>query len=362
MAYQNTDTGYNMFDMLSMLQKAIRRGDFDNAGFAANQLKNSYRKAMWNRLVVITAEDCFGVITKEIIKLREDDERIPSDRNIGNAVALMCRAQKSRDACYFACNFILTSRRPREINVSQTEIDELYMRIRRNNNDCDAGYYRSGFWQMSLLDYSEQAPPTPSGDSEKFRLCAELQAAISHKDMDMIGCTMDALRHKHRNSLWDAIVDFSNNQINHEILSEILALRKADDTINNGKTEKDEIFISKAVILLCQCSDTEYALMNSCDIISMERSIDWTTIWTKPITECILVGDEIPEWVYDCHTLKGKKMGKTDWDMTTTEQQALYPLRRGYFDNASWIYAYEQDLKDGVIKDTSCESRNPLSI
>ena len=69
----------------------------------------------------------------------------------------------------------------------------------------------------------------------------------------------------------------------------------------------------------------------------------------KPINKCILIDGEIPEWVYDCHTLKGKRMGKTDWDMTTTEQDALTPLHRCYFDEGSWLYTYQQDLIDGVI-------------
>lgn len=56
---------------------------------------------------------------------------------------------------------------------------------------------------------------------------------------------------------------------------------------------------------------------------------------------------EVPEWVFDCHTLKGKRMGKTDWDMTTTEQDALTPKKLAYFDEASWLYTYEDDFITG---------------
>ena len=42
-------------------------------------------------------------------------------------------------------------------------------------------------------------------------------------------------------------------------------------------------------------------------------------------------------------------MGKTDWDMTTTEQEALTPLMKCYFDDASWLYTYQQDLENGSI-------------
>ena len=122
MAYPYTESGYNMFDMLSMLQKAIRRGDFEHAGFAADQLKGAYRSTMWNRLFVISAEDCFGILTKELVELRKRDERSQSNQLLGNAVALMCRSKKSRDACYFACNFVLASRNPRKLEPARDDV------------------------------------------------------------------------------------------------------------------------------------------------------------------------------------------------------------------------------------------------
>ena len=77
----------------------------------------------------------------------------------------------------------------------------------------------------------------------------------------------------------------------------------------------------------------------------LDSSIYWPAVNVKAIEDCALWGGEIPGWVYDCHTLKGRKMGKTDWDMTTTEQAALYPLQRAYFDDAS----YEQDFENNAI-------------
>ncbi len=357
MAYPYTDTGYNMFDMLSMLQKSIRRGSFGNAGFAANQLKDSFRKVMWNRLLVITAEDCFGVLTKEIIRLREQDEQHPNNQNISNAVALLCMAKKNRDACYFACNFVLVSRRTREMNVLQTDIEQLYTRIMKRSDTKRENYLREDGYeaehsQMSIFDnFQTDETDISISDKETERLAigVRFETAISHKDMDMIGYEMNLMRNTNRDFLWDLILDFSANQAKGKIQSEIMALKTADNIINAKKKDKDEIFISKAVILLCQCNDPVFDSLKSCDVVSLEHNIDWTKIKTKSICGCFLVDGNIPEWVYDCHTLKGKKMGKTDWDMTTTEQEALYPLQKGYFDDASWIYAYEQDLKEGVI-------------
>lgn len=354
MAYPYTDTGYNMYDMISMLQKAIRRSDYENAGFAANQVKNSYRNVMWNRLLVITAEDCFGVVTKEILKLREQDNILKSDDNISNAVALLCRVEKNRDACYFACNFVLVSRTSNEIQVNDNDIEQLRIRMEKRNiiNHNTPKYDRTGFSQITFFDYQDTKVDESSLNDEDYELytnCLILQKAIDILDMDELGHRINILRKNNRELLWDVFIDYSKRLSKKNVINEIKALKKTDDIVNAKKTEKDEIFISKAAILLCQANDENYGYLEATGIINLENTIDWSMYKIKPINKCILIDGEIPEWVYDCHTFKGKRMGKTDWDMTTTEQDALTPLHRCYFDEGSWIYTYQQDLIDGVI-------------
>lgn len=103
-----TKDGYDFYEMSSMLQKAIRRGDYQRAGFAANQLIDKYRKYLWKRLLIISAEDCYGIITKEIVGLKLADDETGKNGNIfvSKAVCLLCEAKKNRDACYFACNYM----------------------------------------------------------------------------------------------------------------------------------------------------------------------------------------------------------------------------------------------------------------
>ena len=354
MAYPYTDTGYNMYDMISMLQKAIRRGNYEDAGFAANQVKNSYRKVMWNRMLVISAEDCYGVVTKEILWLKEQDEKSKQDDNISRAVALLCRVEKNRDACYFACNFVLVSRTNGIIQASKSEAENLKSRINSGDiiNHESAEYDRNGFSQISLFDCTDIKDDELCLNDKDYELYSEiLQKAISNLDMDEIGYRMGLLRKNNRELLWDVFIDYASNLSKKNVLNEINALKKTDSIVNSKKSEKDEIFISKAAILLCQSNDEDYEYLEATGIINPEHTIDWSKFKIKPIQSCVLQGDEIPEWVYDCHTLKGKRMGKTDWDMTTTEQKALYPLHRCYFDEGSWIYSYQQDLIDGVINE-----------
>ena len=346
MAYLDTGTGYEMFEMLSMLQKAIRRGDYEHAGFAANQLKRKFRTAMWNRIFVISAEDCFGVITKELVKLREEDEEKRNDLYVSEAVALLCRARKSRDACYFSCNFVLASRSPRRLKPS-SEMIQRYLVIAKNGNNRN----EQEFEQLSLLEDTPKQTADETENQKKSHIGAALALAFEHRDMDMIGYQMDLLRHHSREFLWNVFEYISR----HSIANEIKALRKADNIVNGKRSNKDEIFISKAAMLICHSQDSKFKTVLSVDFMICDQQIDWKRFQVKSITQCELTNGKIPDWVYDCHTFKGKKMGKTDWDMTVTEQAALCPLQYAYFDEASWLYTYEQDLENGDMTKVQME-------
>ncbi len=109
-----TKNGHDMFEISSLLQKSIRRSDYANAGYAANELFGRYHDYLWKRLFTISAEDCFGIITKELVALKQADDFTNSkykgyDKNplfVCKAVVLLLQAQKNRDADYFACNLM----------------------------------------------------------------------------------------------------------------------------------------------------------------------------------------------------------------------------------------------------------------
>lgn len=364
MAYPYTSNGYNMFDMLSQVQKAIRRGDYEHAAFAAEQLKTTYRATLWNRLIVITSEDCFGVLTKEVVELKKQDDAYPDDKNIGEAIALMCRAKKSRDACYFACNFILANRKTQNFSFTYKAISDFYarlsdleakMKIKKAKPVDTPKYDQFGFFieaNDSSPDESDECEGLPDCEKEVAYNGLAMQKAIAHRDMDMIGFHANYFREKCRSRFWPVIFDYAEEHTK-PLLDEIRALKYADDTVNKRKKplEKDNIFMAKAILLICYYQDEYFETVLSSDVVKYDTLMDWSKTRVKPISECVLVNGEIPEWVYDCHTLKGKKMGKTDWDMTVSEQAALTPLQLAYFDEASWIYTYEQDAETGVLND-----------
>jgi replication-associated recombination protein RarA len=103
----STKRGYNLFEVASCLQKAIRRADTALAGYMAVELfESGYHQYCWKRLLTISAEDCAGVITTEIKALFDsfnvmnpDPKRKPRSRIfLSKAVIVLCAAIKSRDA------------------------------------------------------------------------------------------------------------------------------------------------------------------------------------------------------------------------------------------------------------------------
>lgn len=235
----------------------------------------------------------------------------------------MCKALKSRDACYFACNFVLDSRKPREIELTEEEKNR----------------------------YGEQISMFKENDD-----MAIICKAIEHLDMDMIRYYVNKVRIENRKELWEALKEYS---LRNDISDEINALEQADLFVNRNKKNgaKDEIFIAKAIMLLCYDNDANIDDVSSSEIVKLHGNIDWSPYNEKisPVEKYYCESYVIPEWVFDCHTLKGKRMGKTDWDMTLDEQAALYPKANDYFGNASWIYIYAQDVRDGDLSEEEFE-------
>lgn len=135
MAYrQTTRSGYYLFEMAGLLQKSIRRSDVKRAGYAAMEMFGNYWAYLWRRLCIISAEDCYGIMTKEIIALREadlvaNDRRKGYDRDplfVAKAVLLLCMSRKNRDGCYVACNFMLPGR---TLTDEEFQREELYLEI-----------------------------------------------------------------------------------------------------------------------------------------------------------------------------------------------------------------------------------------
>lgn len=101
-----TKRGFDFYECASALQKAVRRADARVAGYFALELWHSgYGNYVWKRLFTISAEDCYGIITKEIEALWQGYELVNKGAKeekgrifISKAVIILCESKKSRDA------------------------------------------------------------------------------------------------------------------------------------------------------------------------------------------------------------------------------------------------------------------------
>ena len=110
-----TKRGYEFGEVSSAMQKAIRRGDTRLAGYWALELwASGYGNYVWKRLLTVSAEDCWGILTQEVKALHESyalvNANVPAKQAkgrifISKAVILLCAAKKSRDADHLQ-NFV----------------------------------------------------------------------------------------------------------------------------------------------------------------------------------------------------------------------------------------------------------------
>jgi hypothetical protein len=117
--WQITKRGYNFFEVVSALQKAIRRGNARMAYYWAAELYDSrFREYVWKRLLIISAEDCWGTITQHVEALRQEVKALESaDKYVNKnkddskatvlfvlkATYLLATACKNRDVDNFYC-------------------------------------------------------------------------------------------------------------------------------------------------------------------------------------------------------------------------------------------------------------------
>jgi replication-associated recombination protein RarA len=123
-----TTRGYDLYEVMSAVQKAIRRGETKLAGYFALEIFHSgFWFLLWKRLLTISAEDVADVITTEIYSLFQaflyiNDKRKEVDKGrifISKAVIILCKALKNRDADHLQ-NFVYD----KKLGITDKEIND----------------------------------------------------------------------------------------------------------------------------------------------------------------------------------------------------------------------------------------------
>lgn len=261
------------------MQNAIRKGDYELAGYAMWELLPEYTPYLRKRLLVISAEDCFGVITKEILSLCE----VGDEESLTKALSLLCLAKKNRDADYFVCNLMLNDK--------------------------------------------------PTGE-DKTILARELYTAI--RDMDVVKAGRYSIEFfkKNRKALWKFLTDTTKLYYPH-LEAEVNALMLANERMT--KPTEETIYVAKAIVLMWTCREPKegilaYQTMNFDGILNPN---DISVL--KPLDECEKITGLFPEWAYNWHTYYGKyKLKRDAVHAIANDQRLLTPLEENLFDDCTW--------------------------
>lgn len=279
-----TKNGHSMYEISSLIQKAIRRGDEEFACYAASEMEWSYRAYLWKRLFVTSAEDCYDLITNDVLKLRQADDVRKDNANLSKAVSLLVATRKNRDADFFACNL-------------------LYSRYKKDYPCGGEVQTRHGH------------------DVEKLATC--LKEALLRCDDVEVGYLANEIRLWYRGLFWVCVKDVAGKLNYQPLTEEVLALEDVDMMQQKNFANGTTIYISKAITSIFKFikygqdvfKQTKYKLFNIDDY--QDRRI-------------------IPEYTFDCHTLIGKRKGLTDDDFLISEQKCLKPHQQGEYDDRDW--------------------------
>lgn len=146
------------------------------------------------------------------------------------------------------------------------------------------------------------------GGYDFFECSSAMQKAIRRADVRVAGFfALELWSSGYRDYVWKRLFTISAEDCYGLITHEIEALWQGHELANkSAKEPKGRIFVSKAVLLLCDCrkcrdADHLQNLIYDRNDVDVERWID--DVRAEPLP--------VPEYTFDVHTRKGKKMGRT---------------------------------------------------
>ena len=161
-----------------------------------------------------------------------------------------------------------------------------------------------------------------------------LQKAIRRADTPLAGyMALELFESGFGRYCWKRLLTVSAEDCAGLITQEVKALHDAWLLLtDNGEKHRSRIFLSKAVILLCQarkCRDADH-LQN----FVYDRSMIDAERLTAALDEARRDPErvELPDYTFDCHTGRGRKRGRTKAEFFTAEFEALQPREQGEFD------------------------------
>ena len=106
--------------------------------------------------------------------------------------------------------------------------------------------------------------------------------------------------------------------------------------------------------------NTNYISCNSLWTDSAMNAVEFLASIDSSFVENLMWSNshfQIPDYVFDVHTYRGKKSGKTNLDFFIEENNALKPRQPGLFDNGSMGEYFNRTLTAGVVRSVEYQQR-----
>ena len=171
-----------------------------------------------------------------------------------------------------------------------------------------------------------------------YEVASALQKSIRRGDVKLAGYMALELFPKYAEYCWKRLLTVSAEDCHGLVTQEIKALYDSFHVINKGKRGDDlkgRIFISKAVIILCTCGHSRDADVLSNYIYDKKQLLSDEEI-ERAFEEVRAGRVDVPEYVFDCHTRKGKAAGRTKQQFFREEENALVNKQVSLFDGVQF--------------------------
>lgn len=174
------------------------------------------------------------------------------------------------------------------------------------------------------------------GGYDFYVVASLLQKSLRRGDVEMCARAANELFPRYVNYTWNRLMTVSAEDCEDMVTQEIVALYDAWLKVNEKKSPKSKgrIFFAKAIILLAKARHSRDA--DELNILVSDRLPD--VEFRKALNEIEEVWEEadrevkIPNYVYDVHTYRGKRMGKTK-RMFLIEESAALTDKSSVFEN-----------------------------
>lgn len=190
--------------------------------------------------------------------------------------------------------------------------------------------------------------PAPTRNGYDFFVVASLlQKSLRRGDIVLASRACNELLPRYGNYCWNRMLTVSAEDCAEMVTQEIIALHQAWVKVRpkQDQTTKGRIFFAKAIVLLAKAKHSRDA--DELNILVSDRIPDEVFEAAMRQVGEVMKADEshfdIPDWVYDVHTQKGRRMGRSKDEFLREEHDALdnpTPSLFGNFDEMLETWGY----------------------